>query len=122
MGKLVLVVEDDPKNLKLVRYLLEANGYKTIEATDGRMGVESAIMNRPDLILMDIQMPYMDGIEATRILKAHPETKDIPIVALTSYVMEGDEERIMKAGFEWYISKPIDTREFIKKVEGLLAD
>lgn len=116
MEKVILIVEDDSKNLKLLRDLLKVTGYTTLEATDGRQGVEIAKHKKPDLILMDIQMPVLDGLEATRILKSDSETKDIPIVALTAYAMKGDEQRMSEAGCNGYMAKPIDTREFIKMV------
>ena len=121
MGKVILVVEDEPKNLKLLRDLLQVSGYRTIEAADGKQGVELAKAEKPDLILMDMEMPVMDGLEATRILKADPMANGIPIVALTSYVMKGDEERIRAAGCDGYIAKPIDTREFLKKIREYLT-
>jgi len=120
MEKVILIVEDNLKNLKLFKDLLKAWGYTTLEALDGKQGVELAKTKMPDLILMDIQMPVMDGIEATKILKNDTETKDIPIVALTSYVMVGDEERIRAAGCDGYISKPIDIHELRKTIENYL--
>ena len=114
--KVVLVVEDDPKNLKLVRDLLRVSGYETLEATDGKQAVELAIGKKPNLILMDIQMPVMDGLEATGILKNDDKTKNIPVVALTAFAMNGDEEKILEAGCDGYISKPIDIELFLKKV------
>jgi len=122
MKGIVLIVEDDLKNLKLLRDLLEVSGYSTLEAKDGRQGIEMAKAHKPALILMDIQMPIMDGLEATEILKADPETKDIPIIALTSHAMAGDEERIRKAGCDGYMSKPIDTRKFLKRLEQYFRD
>lgn len=116
MGKVTLIVEDDPKSLKLFRDLLQIEGYTTLEASDGKQAVEIAKAERPDLILMDIQMPVMDGLEATKILKADTETRDIPIIALTSYAMKGDKEKILQAGCHGYMTKPIDTREFLKKI------
>ncbi len=116
MEKVILIVEDEPKNLKLIRDLLQALGYLTLEATDGAQGIELAKAHKLDLILMDILMPVMDGLEATKILKADAETKNIPIIALTSYAMKEDNEKIREAGCDGYITKPIDTREFLKKV------
>ncbi len=116
MTKMILIVEDESKNMTLIRDLLQASGYKTIEATDGEQGVELAKASKPDLILMDIQMPVMDGLEATRILKADTTTKDIPVLALTSYAMKGDEERILEAGCNGYLAKPFDIQELLKKV------
>ncbi len=121
MEKMILIVEDIPKNLKLIRDLLQASGYITMEATNGKQGIEMAKARKPDLILMDILMPVMDGFEATNILKTDAETKNIPIVALTSYAMKGDDEKICKAGCDAYITKPIDTKEFLKKVAKYLS-
>jgi len=122
MEKRILIVEDDPKNLKLVRDLLQVSGYVTIEATNGKLGVEAAKEQKPALILMDIQMPVMDGLQATRFLKSDEETKKIPIVALTAYAMKGDEERMIEAGCDGYIPKPIDTKSFLEKVSALLQE
>jgi two-component system cell cycle response regulator DivK len=121
MAKVILIVEDVPINLKLVGDLLKRIGYITIEATDGKQGVELARAKKPDLILMDIQMPVMDGLEATRILKADATTKNIPVLALTSYAMEGDKERILEAGCDGYLTKPIDIQEFVKEVTNLIG-
>ena len=121
MAKVILIVEDDPRNLKLIRDLLQKSGYTTIEATDGKQGVELTKARNPDLILMDIQMPIMDGLEATRILKADATTKNIPVLALTSYAMAGDKERILQAGCDGYLSKPIDIKEFLKTVTEYLS-
>ncbi len=116
MTKKILIVEDDSKNLTLFRDLLRVSGYETVEATDGKQGVESARANKPDLILMDIQMPVMDGLEATKILKADSITSDVPIVALTANAMKGDEQKITEAGCDGYMTKPIDIKEFLKLV------
>ena len=116
MTKVILIVEDEPKNLKLASDLLQASGYTTIEATDGKQGVELAKAKNPDLILMDIQMPVMDGLEATRILKRDTTTKDIPVLALTSYAMKGDEERILEAGCNGYLAKPFDIQKLLEEV------
>ncbi len=120
MKKVILIVEDDPQDLKLSRDLLEASGYASLEATNGKKAVELAREKKPDLILMDIQMPVMDGFEATKILKADAETRNIPIIALTSYAMKEDEEKIREAGCDGYITKPIDTMGFLKTVSELL--
>ena len=121
MDKLVLIVEDDPKNLTLFRDLLQRFGYATIEAGDGREGINQARVNKPDLILMDIQLPVMDGLRATKILKSDSKTKNIPILALTSYAMKGDMERIMQVGCDAYLAKPIDVRELLAVVARLLS-
>ncbi len=121
MVQTILVIDDDHRNLKLVRALLQVSGYRTLEATSGEQGIKLVRDEKPDLVLMDIQMPVMDGLEATEILKADPMTKDIPIVALTAYAMKGDEERIRAAGCDGYITKPIDTKEFSKKISEYLS-
>ncbi|WP_457552463.1 response regulator [Desulfobacula sp.] len=120
MSKLIQIVEDDPKSLKLIRDLLRVSGYTTIEATNGRQGVELASAQKPDLIFMDIQMPVMDGLEATKILKAGKETRDIPIVALTAYAMKEDEAKVLLAGCDGYMTKPINIKKFLKKTEDYL--
>ena len=116
MTKVILIVEDEPKDLELVCDLLQVSGYTTIEATDGKRGVELAKSKKPGLILMDIQMPVMDGLEATRILKADTATKNIPVLALTSYAMKGDKERILEAGCDGYLAKPFDIQKLLKEV------
>jgi two-component system cell cycle response regulator DivK len=119
--KVILIVEDDPKNLKLFRDLLQVSGYTTLEATDGKQGVELAREEKPDLILMDIQMPVMDGLEATKLLKNDDVTKDIPIIAITAYAMKGDEEKMRDAGCDGYITKPIDVKGFLKKISEVIS-
>ncbi len=121
MAKTILIVEDEPKNVTLLRDLLQVSGYKTIEATDGKQGVELAKSKKPDLILMDVQMPVMDGLEATRILKAEAATSNIPVLALTSYAMTGDEERILEAGCDGYLAKPYNIQELLKQVAKYLS-
>jgi len=122
MGKVILVVEDDTQNRKLFRALLSVKGYHTLEAANGREGVEMARTKKPDLILMDIQMPLMDGLKAVKILKEDPEISGIPVVALTAYAVKGERRGLLEAGFDAYMSKPIDTREFFKKMAGYLWD
>jgi two-component system cell cycle response regulator DivK len=121
MGKTILIVEDEPKNMKLLRDLLQRFGYEILEASDGEQGVKSAGEKMPDLILMDIMMPKMDGLEATRIIKADIKTKHIPIIALTSYAMKGDREKTIEAGCDGYIAKPIDIKEVLKTIETYLT-
>ena len=121
MGKTILIVEDEPKNMKLLRDLLQRFGYEILEASDGEEGVKSAGEKIPNLILMDIMMPKMDGLEATRIIKANTQTKQIPIIALTSYAMKGDRERTIEAGCDGYIAKPIDIQEVLKTIEHFLT-
>ena len=115
MGKLILIVEDDPKNLTLFRDLLQKFGYTTIEVENGKDGVNLARIKKPDLILMDIQLPVMDGLEATKILKMDAKTREIPVLALTSYAMKGDRDRMLEAGFDGYLAKPVDVREFLER-------
>ncbi|MDH5525385.1 MAG: response regulator [Desulfobulbaceae bacterium] len=116
MKKKVLVIEDEPANMKLVLDLLEVAGHCTLAANNGRQGVELAQKELPDLILMDIQMPVMDGLEATRLLKADEQTKHIPIIALTALAMQGDDKIIKNAGCDGYITKPIDIKKFLKEI------
>jgi CheY-like chemotaxis protein len=122
MAKVILIVEDDPKSLILARDLLQVSGFTTIEATDGEQGVELARIKKPDLILMDIQMPKMDGLEATRILKTDATTRNIPVLALTAFAMKGEEERILEAGCDGYLSKPFDIQELLKQVAKYLSE
>jgi len=121
MAKLILIVEDEPKNLTLLRDLLQVSGYSTIEATDGEKGVELARAKKPDLILMDVQMPVMDGLEAIRILKADATISNIPVLALTSYAMKGDEEKILEAGCDGYMAKPYNIQGLLKEVTKYLS-
>lgn len=121
MDKLILIIEDEPKNLTLFRDLLQRFGYVTIEATNGRDGVDLARARNPNLILMDIQLPVMDGLEATRILKLDVKTRNIPILALTSYAMKGDRDKIIQAGCDGYLAKPVDIREFLSTVARYLS-
>ena len=122
LPKTILIVEDNPLNLKLCRDLLELKGYTVLEATDGEEGINLARLHRPNLVLMDIQLPAINGLEAARILAKKSETEDIPIVALTAFAMKGDEERFLENGFEGYIPKPINTRKFVEQVESFLKD
>jgi two-component system cell cycle response regulator DivK len=122
MGRVILIVDDDPRALKLLRDLLQIRGYTTLEATDGKQGVDMARAKMPDLIFMDMQMPVMDGFEATNILKANPVTKNIPVIALTALAMQGDREKCMEAGCDDYITKPLDTRAFLAKIKEYLGE
>lgn len=118
--KTVLVVEDNDLNMKLVRSLLEIAHCKGLEADNAELGLELLRRHRPDLVLMDIELPGMDGLTAVRIIRNDPEFKDIPILALTAYAMNGDEEKAKKAGFNGYITKPIDLKEFLKTLHDFL--
>jgi CheY-like chemotaxis protein len=110
MGERVLIVDDNPTNLKLVAYLVKANGYDVDTAADAEAAVAAIRASKPRVILMDIQLPGIDGLELTRRLKADPETSDIAIIAVTAYAMKGDEEKALAAGCDDYVTKPIDTR------------
>ena len=120
-NKKILVVEDTEDNRQILRDLLGMAGYDMIEAHDGAEGVSQATEHKPDLILMDIQMPVMDGYEATRRIKADPELKAIPIVAVTSYALSGDEEKARAAGCDAYIAKPYSPRQMLAKVRQILG-
>lgn len=111
MNPKILIVEDNAQNRLLMVDILTVHGYEVIEARDGLEGIQLAHSRKPDLILLDMQMPVMDGLEAARRLKADPETRGIKILAITSFAMKGDRERILAAGCDEYMAKPIDTRE-----------
>jgi two-component system cell cycle response regulator DivK len=117
----ILVVEDTPINMKLVSMLLVKSGYRVLQADNASDGIALAQTHQPDLILMDIQLPGMDGLTATRLLKADQATLHIRIVALTAFAMKGDEEKIMAAGCDGYIAKPIEYKKFLAEVEQHLA-
>ncbi|ABS69083.1 response regulator receiver protein [Xanthobacter versatilis] len=116
MAKTVMIVEDNELNMKLFHDLLEAHGYRTVETRSGVEAVELARAHRPDLIIMDIQLPEISGLDVTRKLKADPELKAIPVVAVTAFAMKGDEERIRAGGCEAYLSKPISVAKFLQTV------
>jgi two-component system cell cycle response regulator DivK len=115
-GAQVLVVEDNEKNMKLFRDVLQATGYQLLEATTGEQAMELALAHEPNLVLMDIQLPDIDGVEALGRLRANERTASIPVVALTAQAMQGDRERFLAAGFDGYVSKPVDVVEFVKTV------
>jgi len=116
-GAQVLVVEDNEKNMKLFRDVLQASGYRLLEATTGERAMELAAEHQPNLVLMDIQLPDIDGVDALGRLRANARTASIPVVALTAQAMHGDRERFLDAGFDAYISKPVDVVEFVKTVK-----
>ena len=116
-GEQILVVEDNEKSMKLFRDVLQSSGYRTLEASTGGRAVELAIEYRPDLVLMDIQLPDIDGVEALGRLRADDHTAFIPVLALTAQAMEGDRERFLAAGFDGYISKPVNIVAFVDTVE-----
>ena len=113
-SKTILVVEDNELNMKLVRSLLMIGNYEILEAPDAETGMHLMKKHQPDLVLMDVQLPGINGLRATRIIKKDPAIKDIPVVALTSYAMQGDEEKAAVAGCTGYITKPIDTKAFLE--------
>jgi len=117
---LILIVEDNEKNMKLVRDVLQAKGYATIEAITGEDGVRLAAEHKPDLILMDIQLPGINGIDALRILRASPATAAIPAIAVTASVMQNDRKHITEAGFDGYLGKPLNLKEFLDTVRAML--
>lgn len=121
MSKRILVVEDQPDNRQILRDLFESTGYEIVEAEDGQAGVAAAKAQRPDLILMDIQLPVMDGYEATRRIKADPDLKAIPIIVVTSYALSGDDVKARAAGCDGYVTKPFSPRELLAKVKEYLA-
>jgi two-component system, cell cycle response regulator DivK len=120
MTKRILLVEDTEDNRQIVRDLMESAGYDLIEAEDGAAGVAMAVEHRPDLILMDIQLPGMDGYEACRQIKAHPDLRHIPIIAVTSYALSGDEEKGLASGCDGYVAKPFSPRELLAKMNVFL--
>ena len=121
MSGKILVIEDNDRNRKLVKILLEAKNYEVIEAKTGEEALAYLHDDKPDLILLDIQLPNMDGLTLARMLRSNQETKDIPIVAVTAYAMKGDKERVLEAGCDAYVSKPIDTRELPVIVANFIA-
>jgi len=122
MRKTVLIVEDNELNMKLFHDLLEAHGYDIIGTRNGIEALDLARRHRPDLILMDIQLPEVSGLEVTKWLKDDPELRSIPVVAVTAFAMKGDEERIRQGGCEAYLSKPISVTKFIETVKAYLGD
>ena len=120
MPKTILIVEDDELNMKLENDLLQAHGSNTLQSVDGRDAIELAREHHPDLIIMDIQLPDISGMEYTKMLKAVDELKDIPVLAVTAFALMGDEERILEAGCDGYIAKPISVPHFLETVEKLI--
>ena len=121
MAKTVLIVEDNELNMKLFHDLLEAHGYNTIGTRNGIEALDLARKHKPDLVLMDIQLPEVSGLEVTKWLKDDPALKSIPVVAVTAFAMKGDEERIREGGCEAYISKPISVTHFLDTIKRLLG-
>ncbi len=117
----VLIIEDNPANMTLATFLLQSAGHSVLAATDAETGLTLARVEQPDLVLMDIQLPGMDGLEATGLLKADPVTRDIPVVALTALAMKGDEARIRAAGCNGYIAKPLAYKDFLATISSHLV-
>ena len=120
MNKRILVIEDHEDNRRILRDLLTSAGYESIEAVTGEDGVALAETHRPDLILMDIQLPGVDGYEATRRIKANPALRQIPVIAVTSYALSGDEVKAMEAGCDAYVTKPFSPRALLAKIREYL--
>lgn len=118
----VLYVEDNPQNMRLVRKFLRMGGYTLIEAETGEEGIKKATSEIPGIILMDINLPDIDGVEATKQLKAMPQTAHIPVIALTANAMHGDRERFLEAGCDDYLSKPISKNELLDRIDSLLKN
>jgi two-component system, cell cycle response regulator DivK len=121
MSKRILVIEDQEDNRKILRDLLTSADFEVIEAEDGEAGLAAAAAHRPDLILMDIQLPLLDGYEATRRIKADPALRAIPIIVITSYALSGDDEKARAAGCDAYFSKPFSPRQLLAKVREYLS-
>jgi len=120
MRKRILMVEDTEDNRQIIRDLMDSIGYELLEAEDGAAGVAMAAEHKPDLILMDIQLPVLDGYEATRRIKADPTLRHIPIIAVTSYALAGDEAKTRSAGCDGYVAKPFSPRQLLAKINELL--
>ncbi len=121
MTKTILIVEDNELNMKLFNDLLQAHGYDTVQTMDGRDAIKLAREHKPDLVLMDIQLPEISGLEVTKMMKADDELKSIPVIAVTAFAMKGDEEKIREGGCEGYIAKPISVPTFLATVAQFLG-
>ncbi|MFZ5556465.1 MAG: response regulator [Pseudomonadota bacterium] len=117
----ILVIEDNPANARFAGFVLTKAGHEVLHAADARSGIALATQQRPDLVLMDIQLPGMDGLEATRRLKADPATRAIRVIALTAFAMKGDEDRVRAAGCDGYLTKPFEHRQLVEAVQAALA-
>ena len=120
-GERVLIVEDNERNMKLFRDVLAVSGYRTLEATTGSLAIELAQRHIPDVVLMDVQLPDLDGVEALRRIRSDARTAYVPVVAVTAQAMDGDRERFLRAGFDGYLQKPVDVRELLGVVRSYCA-
>lgn len=118
----ILIIEDNPTNMELMVYLLKAFGHTVFEATEGETGLATAHSKSPDLVLSDLQMPGMDGYEVVRRIKLDPSLNTVPVIAITAYAMVGDRDRVLAAGFDGYIPKPINPESFVGQVEAFLPE
>jgi CheY-like chemotaxis protein len=116
----ILVVEDNPANLELMRYLLQSFGHTVLTAADGEIGVEMVRKERPDLVLCDVQLPKLDGVGVARALKDDPDLCSVPLIAVTAFAMVGDREKMLQAGFDGYLPKPITPETFLRDIENFL--
>ncbi|MFC1980685.1 response regulator [Chloroflexota bacterium] len=121
MKEKILIVEDNPQNMRLIEMTLAARGYTLLKAIDGREALDIAVREYPSLILMDIQLPKLSGLEVTRRLREMPEFRDIPIIAVTAYAMEGDKHKFIMAGCDAYLSKPVSPRELLEVIIEMLS-
>ena len=120
MKEKILIVEDNPRNMRLLEMTLRAEGYTLLQATDGGEALDVAVRERPDLIIMDIQLPKISGLAVTRKLREIPEFRHVPIIAITAYAMKGDRERIIASGCDAYLPKPINTRKLPRMIATML--
>ncbi len=120
MGKKILIVEDDELNMRLFNDLLQAHGYNTLQTADGREAIALTLEHKPDLILMDINLSKISGLEVTRQIKSNKTLRHVPVIAVTAFAMQGDEEKIMECGCDGYISKPISVPYFLETVANFL--
>jgi len=121
MGARLLVIEDNPANLELMTYLLQAYGHTVLSAMDGQAGLAAARQEKPDLIVCDVQMPVMDGLDVARFLKSDPVLRTIPLIAVTALAMVGDRDRVLASGFDGYVGKPINPETFVQQMEAFLS-
>lgn len=120
MSARILIIEDDSASRELVKYLLDASGYDTLDVDDGSIGVRMALEASPDLVICDLQMPIMNGYEVVRCLKVHPDWRRVPMIAVTAFSMTGDRETALAAGFDEHITKPITPETFVAQIEAFL--